>query len=55
MITAEVEPLGGFIGDAIGAAGVPGRLLLVDVIFIFDAGPDARRRRDRALPAAGLS
>ncbi|HCF73502.1 MAG TPA: ABC transporter ATP-binding protein [Gammaproteobacteria bacterium] len=35
MITAETEPLGGFIGDAIGAPAFQGALLFTYLFFIF--------------------
>lgn len=39
MITAEVEPLGGFIGDAIALPVFQGGTLLVYIVFIFVQDP----------------
>lgn len=39
MITAEVEPLGGFIGDAIALPAFQGGTLLVYLVFIFVQDP----------------
>ena len=35
MITAEVEPLGGFIGDAFAVPALQGGLLLTAIFYIF--------------------
>jgi len=39
MITAEVEPLGGFIGDAFALPALQGGLLLTAIFFIFTQDP----------------
>lgn len=39
MITAEVEPLGGFIGDAFALPALQGGLLLTAIFFIFAQDP----------------
>lgn len=39
MITAEVEPLGGFIGDAVALPAFQGGQLLVYLVFIFAQDP----------------
>lgn len=39
MITAEVEPLGGFIGDAIAQPAFQGGTLIVYIVFIFAQDP----------------
>ncbi|MBV5336055.1 ABC transporter ATP-binding protein, partial [bacterium] len=39
MITAEVEPLGGFIGDAMAVPAFQGGSLLVYLVFIFAQDP----------------
>ena len=39
MITAEVEPLGGFIGDAFAVPALQGGLLLTAIFYIFSQDP----------------
>ena len=39
MITAEVEPLGGFIGDAVALPALQGGLLLTAIFYIFSQDP----------------
>ena len=39
MITAEVEPLGGFIGDAFATPALQGGLLLTAIFYIFSQDP----------------
>jgi ABC-type multidrug transport system fused ATPase/permease subunit len=39
MITSEVEPVGGFIGDALGTPAYQGGTLIVYIVFIFIQDP----------------
>ena len=52
MINAEVEPLGGFIGDAFALPAFQGGTLLTILIFMFVQDPVLGPGRDRALPDA---
>ena len=54
MIVAETEPVGGFIGESIVPADLPGRPAGDVHGLHLQPGPVARPRRDRAVPAADL-
>ena len=54
MIVAEVEPLGGFIGDAFSLPAFQGGTLLTYLVFIFVQDPVLGAAAISLYPAAGL-
>ena len=54
MITAETEPLGGYIGDSVALPAFQGGTLLTLLAFMFIQDPGARVCRSRALSRADL-
>ena len=55
MITAETDPIGGFIGESIASPAFQGGLLITYMVFIFVQEFWLGRRRGRALSAAGVA